>query len=36
MGLCGCLKSGVGGEEGGGLWLVGFQKCVKDLIGEDS
>jgi len=34
MGSCDCLKSGVGGE--GGLWLVGFQKCVKDLMGEDS
>jgi len=32
MVTCGRLKTGVGG--GGGLWLVGFQKCVEDLLGE--
>ena len=31
---CGRLKTGVGG--GGGLWLVGFQKCVEDFVGENS
>ena len=31
MDSCGRLESGVGG----GLWLVGFQKCVKDLVGEN-
>ena len=34
MDTCGFLKTGLGG--GGGLWLVGFQKCVDDLVGEDS
>ena len=32
MDTCGRLKSGWAGV----LWLVGFQKCVKDLVGEDS
>jgi len=31
---CGRLLTRAGG--GGGLWLVGFQKCVEDLVGEDS
>jgi hypothetical protein len=31
MGSCGCLESC-----GGGVWLVGFQKYVKDLVGGDS
>jgi len=35
MDTCGHLRTGVGGG-GSGLWLVGFQKCVKDLVGEDS
>ena len=33
MDTCGRLKSR-GGR--GFLWLVRFQKCVKDLVGEDS
>ena len=28
---CGRLESGWAG----GLWLVGFQNCVEDLVGED-
>ena len=32
MGVCGCLRSRGGW---GFLWLVGFQKYVKDLVGED-
>jgi len=37
MDTCGCLKMGwVGGGGGVCLWLVGFQKCVEDLVGEDS
>jgi len=35
MDTCGHLKTGLGGR-GSGLWLVGFQKCVEDLVGEDS
>jgi hypothetical protein len=31
MGSCGRLESC-----GGGVWLVGFQKYVKDLVGGDS
>jgi hypothetical protein len=31
MGSCGCLESC-----GGGVWLVGLQKYVKDLVGGDS
>jgi len=34
MDTCGCLRTG-GGLEGWGLWLLGFQKSVKDLVGED-
>jgi len=34
MDTSGRLKTG--GEGGGGLWLVWFQKSVEDLIGEDS
>ena len=31
MDTCGCLRTGVGW----GLWWLGFQKSVKDLVGED-
>ena len=33
MDTCGRLKTGWAGVF---LWLVGFQKCVEDLVGEDS